>query len=423
MPDVRRTCGRMGGTGRTKAMRILVLGSYAPSLVNFRGPLLRAMVAEGHTVIAAAPDPDEHTVQTLRAMGVETVSVPLSRKGLNPLRDLAALAGLVRAVRRIGPDVMLSYTIKPVIYGSLAARIAGVRRIYAMVEGLGYAFNGTGIRRTLLAVVAGMLYATGLSVCRSVFFLNEDNRRFFRSWRIISPTRRTCLLNGTGIDLAHYAPVPLPPDHAEAPVFLCIARLLREKGVAEFAQAARLVRERHPQAVFRLVGPFDNGVDSVSAEEVQAWKAWMDIPGPTADVRPAIAGCAVYVLPSYHEGVPRTTLEAMSMGRAVVTTDAAGCRETLRNVAGHAGSAPGVQPDIVSDTVPGVQPDTVPVRAGDNGFMVPVRNVPALAGAMLRFIRQPELMERMGRESRRYAEERFDVHKVNAAILHEMDLL
>ncbi|MFV0349013.1 MAG: glycosyltransferase family 4 protein [Halodesulfovibrio sp.] len=372
-------------------MRILVFGSYAPSLVNFRGPLLRAMLAAGHTVIAAAPDLDAETVRTLHDMGVETAQVPLSRKGLNPARDIAALAALVKTIRDIAPDVMLSYTIKPVVYGSIAARLAGVPRIYAMVEGLGYAFNGKGFKRTVLAVIAGALYAAGMSVCRSVFFLNEDNRNFFRKYRIISGSRRTCLVNGTGIDLDHYAPAPLPQGHAQAPVFLCIARLLREKGVREFAEAARLVKQQYPAATFRLVGPFDKGVDCVSEDEVAPWRAWMDIPGPSSDVRPDIAGCSVYVLPSYHEGVPRTTLEAMSMQRAVVTTDAVGCRET--------------------------------VREGRNGYMVPVGDAKALAEVLMRFIRQPERFAAMGLESRRYAEERFDVHKVNEAVLREMDLL
>jgi len=384
-------------------VRILVFGSYAPSLVNFRGPLLRALLAAGHTVIAAAPDLDAETVRTLHAMGVETAQVSLSRKGMNPLRDLAALTALVRDIRALAPDVMLSYTIKPVIYGSIAARLAGVPRIHAMVEGLGYAFNGRGFRRAVLAVVAGMLYAAGMCVCRSVFFLNEDNREFFRRHHIISRRRRTCLVNGTGIDLDHYAPVPLPQDHAERPVFLCIARLLREKGVADFAAAARLVRQECPQAVFRLVGPFDPGVDSVREADVAEWRTWMEIPGPTADVRPAIAGCSVYVLPSYHEGVPRTTLEAMSMQRAVVTTDAVGCRETMHDVS--------------------AQPDAQGIRTGRNGLQVPVGDVPALAQAMLRLARNPELVTRMGEASRRYAEERFDVHKVNRAILQEMELL
>lgn len=384
-------------------MRILVLGSYAPSLIIFRGALLRAMLDAGHTVVAAAPDLDDAIIGQLRAMGVETARVPLSRRGLNPLRDMAAFAGLVRSIRAIAPDVILSYTIKPVIYGSLAARVAGVPHIYAMNEGLGYAFNGTGVRRTIIGVIAGLLYAVGMSVCRSIFFLNEDNRNFFRNYHIISRHRRTCLINGTGIDLDHYGVTPLPADYAERPVFLCIARLLREKGVADFAAAARIVKQAYPQAVFRMVGAFDSGVDSVSESEVQAWKTWMDVPGPTTDVRPDIAGCSVYVLPSYHEGVPRTTLEAMSMQRAIITTDAVGCRETVRDVAPQA--------------------DAHGVRAGRNGLQVAVGDVEALAQAMMRCIRDPQLVASLGRESRLYAEERFDVHKVNETILREMDLL
>ncbi len=411
-------------------MRVFILGSYAPSLINFRGPLIRAMVAQGHSVIAAAPDMDNRTARDLQALGARPLSVPLNRRGMNPLRDLASVGELVRVLRREAPDVMLSYTIKPSVYGSVAARFAGVPRIHAMVEGAGYAFSGTGLRRTLLATVAGGLYRLGLGVCHSVFFLNEDNRQFFLTHRLISASQRTCLLNGTGIDLAHYAPVPLPPEYAERPVFLCIARLLREKGVAIFAEAARLAQADFPHAVFRLVGPADAGADSIPREEVDAWRQWLDIPGPVDDVRPDIACCAVYVLPSFHEGVPRTTLEAMSMGRAVLTTNAVGCRETVRpgpnGFSGFHNHAD--QMDTVAPVYQTGQTDQMGQmgqisQMGENGIMVPVGDAPALANAMRFLLRNPERIANMGAASRRYAEDRFDVHAVNAVMLREMGLL
>ena len=196
------------------------------------------------------------------------------------------------------------------------------------------------------------------------------------------------VVNGSGIDLAEYAVAPVPA----APRFLLIARLLGDKGVREYAEAARRLRRQHPQARFSLVGWIDDSPDAIAQRELDGWVAEgaLEFLGRLADVRPAIAAASVYVLPSYHEGTPRTVLEAMAMGRAIITTDAPGCRET--------------------------------VMEGNNGLLIPVRSVPALVEAMERFIAEPGLAERMGRRSRQVAEAKYDVRKVNAVMLREMGI-
>lgn len=374
-------------------MKIVVIGGYAPSLVNFRGPLLGRMVALGHEVHGLAPVHVPDVGERLEAMGVDFHGIALNRRGLNPLADLGALLHLKQTLVRIKPDIVLSYTFKPVVYGSLAARMAWVghkKHVYAMITGLGYAFTEeAGLRRRILFNVAKGMYRSGLNACDGVIFQNPDDETFFRRLGVVPERVRTTVVGGSGVDMAHYAEAPLPQE----PVFLCLSRLLRSKGVALFAEAAAQLKERHPRAVFRLAGPLETGGDAVTPDEIARWRraGAVEVLDPVEDVRPLLAGAGVYVLPShYREGVPRSILEAMSMGRAIVTTDAPGCRET--------------------------------VTAGQNGFLVPPRDAAALASAMERFILDPDLIPAMGAASRALARERFDVDRVNDAILAFMGL-
>lgn len=366
-------------------MRIVVLGGYAQSLVRFRGPLLSALSNSGHEVIACAPGHDEATEATLRHMGVRYCAVPLERAGMNPVRDLTSLVWLARMLRRRRPDIILSYTVKPVIYGSLAARLAGIPFIYSMITGLGYAFLGETAKGRIVNGLVTRLYRAALKANSTVFFQNPDDLMLFVRLKILKEGKAT-LINGSGVDIDYYAQAPI----GTRPVFLMIARLLRDKGVGEYAEAARGVKSRYPYAAFRLLGPLDSNPSSITTAELRTWQqdGTIEYLGATDDVRPFLQNANVYVLPSYREGTPRSVLEAMAMGRPVVTTDAPGCRETVVD--------------------------------GDNGFVVPVKDFRALARAMEKFILQPELMPRMGRRSRQIVEEKYDVRKVNAVIMKTM---
>ncbi|MEF2229380.1 MAG: glycosyltransferase family 4 protein [Pseudodesulfovibrio sp.] len=373
-------------------MKIAVIGGFAPSLVTFRGPLLRRLAGLGHEVHALAPAHLPDVAPQLEAMGAEYHRFPLARRGLNPLADLDSLLHLKQILFRIKPDLVLSYTFKPVVYGSLAARMAWVghpKRVYALITGLGYAFTeAQGLRRRILFNVARGMYRAGLKSCDGVLFQNPDDQAFFERLGVIPAHARTTVVPGSGVDLAEFAPAPLP----QAPVFLCLARLVRDKGVAQFAEAAALLKVRHPHAVFRLAGPAEVGGDAVPPAEVDRWRGQgaLEVLDAVDDVRPLLAAASVYVLPSFREGVPRSNLEAMAMGRPVVTTDAPGCRET--------------------------------VIEGKNGFLVPPRDARALAAAMERFILDPALAPAQGAAGRALAEERFDVDKVNDAMLAFMEL-
>jgi glycosyltransferase involved in cell wall biosynthesis len=371
---------------------IAIIANGAFSIHNFRGPLIRSLVSAGVKVHALAPDYDDVSRATIRALGAEPIDISLDRTGMRPFRDLLD-AGRIRLVlRRLRPDAVFSYFIKPVIFGSLAATLAGVPRRYALIAGLGYVYTPAGTaeawRRRLLRWLASGLYRMALRTCHRVFFQNQDDLREFSEAGLVDP-QRAVLLTGTGVDLDRFEPAP----PVEAPVtFLFVGRLLREKGVYELVEAARKVRAANPEARVQLLGEVDPNPGSLTREAVAAWDAEgvVDWIGRVDDVRPWIARSSVFVLPSWREGKPRSTQEAMAMGRPIVTTDAPGCRDT--------------------------------VEQGVNGIIVPVRDPDALADAMMRFIREPRLIGTMGLESRRLAEERFDVHKINQVILREIGI-
>jgi glycosyltransferase involved in cell wall biosynthesis len=369
--------------------KIIVLAGYAPSLINFRGPLLAALRQGGHAVVGSAPEAGGATADKLQQIGVKYVQVEMSRAGIDPLGDLAYAWRLWRIFRGERPDIVISYTIKPATFGLLAARLSGVRHRMALITGLGYAFTDvTSWRKRLVRWFACRLYRVSLASARCVFFQNPDDHRTFEDLGILSANARVRLVNGSGVDLEHFRVAPLP----EGCAFLMIARLLRDKGVMEYVEAARALKKRFPEVRCVLVGGLDPNPTAVSRQQLDDWIAEgaIEYLGELKDVRKALSDCAVYVLPSYREGTPRTVLEAMAAGRPIITTDAPGCRETVVH--------------------------------NDNGFLVPIRDPAALADAMLRFVESPDLVRMMGRRSRQIVEERYDVRKVNAVMLEAMGL-
>lgn len=372
-----------------QAAKVLVIASFPESILAFRGTLISTMLERGLSIHVAAPDLRNDSVmrQSLEDQGVAVHDIPLDRTGTSPLADLRLLWCLVRLMRRIKPDGVMGYTIKPVIYGSLAAWLASVPHRFALVTGLGYAFTDN--RSGLITSLVQRLYRFSLSKVDKVFFQNPDDEALFRARGILADNAPSVVVNGSGVDIDSYVAESLPDKSAR---FLMIARLLGDKGVREYASAATQVRALYPKSEFGLVGWIDENPDSIAQAELDVWMAegCIKFYGRLEDVRPAIADCSVYVLPSYREGTPRTVLEAMAMGRPIITTDAPGCRETVVD--------------------------------GENGFLVPVKSVDELTKAMIRFIEEPELVAKMGARSREIAEDKYDVHKVNEIMLREMGL-
>ncbi len=370
--------------------RVAIIGSLAQSLINFRANLIAAIVAQGHAVFAFAPDDDPETAARIAELGAEYVRYDLERTGQNPLADLRSIRDLRTKLAARSIDVAITYTTKPTIYGNYSAWLAGVPRIYSLITGLGFAFTpqlAPG-RRFLLAVSRWLMKAS-LATNERVIFYNQDIVEAFSRLNIINGATPIELVYGSGVDLSRFSFSPARKDPLR---FLLVARLLADKGIREYAAAARRLKADHPTVEFGLLGPADPNPAALDLDEVRAWhdEGILHWYGGADDVRPYIRDASVFVLPSYAEGVPRSTQEAMAIGRPVVTTAAPGCRET--------------------------------VVEGDNGFLVPVQDAEALAAAMKRFIDDPELVTTMGDASRRLAEERFDVHKINDSLLTLMQL-
>lgn len=369
--------------------RVAIVGNQAFALVNFRSALIRDLLDNGHEVLAMAPDFDKQTLCAIEKLGAKPITYSLSRAGINAVRDFADAIKLVRLFRREKPDLVMCYTIKPVVYGIPAAALAGVPRRTALITGLGYGFGeAKSLRRRLVQLVAQRLYKFALRRAFLVFVQNQDDARELTRKRLVTPDK-LLVVNGSGVELDKWPLLEQP----EIPItFALAARLLEEKGVREYVEAARRIKLRYPSTRFLLLGDTDTNPTSVSRKEILGWvgEGVVEWPGHV-DMREWMAKFHVFVLPSYREGVPRSSQEAAASGRAIITTDAPGCRETVVH--------------------------------GQNGLLVPVRDVAALAGAMQELVEDPELVARMGNASRALAEERFDVRAINQTMLNAAGLL
>lgn len=376
----------------------MIVASYASSLINFRGHLIEELVSSGHVVIAAAPVPstDYHIfLQQLKLRGASFFPIPISRGGVNLFADFLTFFSILRLCLSARPQLVLAYTIKPVIYSGLAIlcirRFCRIRFV-ALITGLGYAFisnQSTSFMRRFLRQIVCLLYRFALIPVSDVVFQNPDDQATFVDLNIIPSSSCTHRVYGSGVDLSLYKPQPLP----SAPIFLMLARLLVDKGIREYISAARQVKLTFPNCTFCLAGMLDHNPTSISQAELDSWisDGVIEYLGNLHDVRTALSSCKFFVLPSYREGTPRSVLEALATARPIITTDVPGCRETV-------------------------------VHAR-NGFLVPPRDVGALAEAMIKMLNtaEPKILD-MAQESLSLACQKYDVHKVNSHLLTILNL-
>lgn len=363
-------------------MKILLITSFGPALINFRWRLIADLVDLGHHLVVAAPGIKSKVRSKLEGIDVDVRETPMKRTGLNPVEDLAYFFRLIRLIRSTRPDIVLSFTIKPNIWGAFSAALVGIPSV-AVLTGLGYAFTqSTSVKQKMTGKLATILYRLATHFNQRVVFQNPDDREDFIASGALSDRSKTSLINGSGVDLSHYERVPLPQDA----VFLMISRLLGNKGVREYAAATSLVKQQFPNARFLLVGDWDEGHDAITHKEMETWVCHgLEYLGPVVDVREALKTASVYVLPSYREGTPRSVLEAMSMGRPIITTDAPGCRETVEH--------------------------------GQNGYLVLPRDSGDLAQKMVSLARDHVLRETFGRRSHAIVKDKYDVVKVNRDLI------
>jgi glycosyltransferase involved in cell wall biosynthesis len=367
----------------------MIIGGIPGSIINFRRDLIIEWLKLGYSVTAVTAPADTDSLAKISEMSVKFRSIPLEREGLNPVKDLRTLVKLFNVIKDEMPDIIFTYTVKPNIFCGLCMYLLKDIKLFSMITGLGYAFSGSSIKQKAIKWFLKLLYKLALRKNEVIFFQNHEDRDLFVAQNLVSTRNRLIVVNGSGVNTEHY--FYSAPKCTEKISFLMMARLIKSKGVIVYADAAARIKEKYPNTEFALLGSYSVGPDSIDPKRIEEWQAEgiISFKGRRDDVRPFILDCSVYVLPSaYREGVPRSTLEAMSMGRPVITTDSTGCRETVID--------------------------------GVNGFLISVNDVEDLAEKMERFIKEPRLVETMGRKSRELVESKFDVHKVNGVIIDAM---
>ncbi|MFW6222065.1 MAG: glycosyltransferase family 4 protein [Bacteroidota bacterium] len=382
-------------------MRILIIGGRSRSLITFRKELILEFRKGGHEVLACAGEYMAEVKNTLSGLGVGYIPIKISRAGTNPFQDISLLFELVTIFKQYKPDIVFAYTIKPIVWGSLAAKISSRCKIFSMIEGLGYPFMpADSINHYISALFARSLYRLCLRFSKRVFFLNPDDLSLFNKSNFINK-KKAILLNGIGVNnkIYDFHKIKGPLKNVR---FLMVGRLLRDKGIYEYLNTARVLQNRKNIA-FSLAGAVDTNPSSIKWSDLNKFieDGSIEYLGFINDIKYVYVNCDVYVLPSYREGTPRTVLEAMATGRAIITTDAPGCRETINLTDAKTFGS---------------------LVLGKNGILIPARNTDALVHAVNFLVRSPDLIKRMGEESRKYAVQRYDIHKVNKCILESMGI-
>ena len=366
--------------------KIVLISPKNRTVYNFRGDLIKEIIGRGYEAVVTGPDRID--VDKIETLGARFREIPMEKTGTSIYSDLKYCNELTRLLKEEKPDVTLGYTVKPVVYGAIAAKRAGVKNINCLITGGGYTFVSRSVKARILGMIVRNLYRAGLLNATNVIFQNKDDLQEFSAKRLVNK-KKCSYVNGSGVNIEHFKLAPIP----EEPTFFMLSRLLKSKGVGEYLEAARIVKKRYPCAKFKLLGKYEYVMqDAMDHDYVESFikDGTIERFEETDDVRPYYEMCSVYVLPSYREGTPRTVLEAMAMGRPIITTETQGCRETVID--------------------------------GVTGFLVPVKDSDAIAEKMMWFIEHPEAVQEMGKRSRQYVVEKFDVNKVNAEMIRIMNL-
>lgn len=366
-------------------MRILVVSPKNKTVFNFRGDLIKDMIAKGNEVYVTGPNKD--FVEDIMALGVkEFIEVPLIKDNTSISGDLAYLKELKAVMKKIQPELVFEYTIKPVIYGSIAAKSCGVKRICPMVTGLGRVYASESLKTKAVRMVTKILYQTAFRGCDKVIFQNPDDVREFVDGHYL-PASKCVVVNGSGVNMERFYRSDIP----EKPVFLMVSRIIKEKGVLDFAQAARIVKQKVPEARFIVLGGYDNSIGALKPEDIQEYieDGSIELPGEVKDPVSFYGQASVFVLPSYYrEGLPRTILEGMSCGRPIITTDWTGCRE--------------------------------PIEDGVNGYLVPIQNTEELAKRMYELATDRAKVLEMSDAAYKTCKEKYAVEIVNQQMQNVM---
>ncbi|ATO19200.1 glycosyltransferase family 1 protein [Acinetobacter sp. LoGeW2-3] len=372
--------------------KIIIIGTTASNLYGFRKDFILSCLARNYDVYAFVSEYTDEWLTKIKSLGATPITYQLSRGGLNPFADLQSIFQLLQKIKQIQPDIVFPYSTKPVIYATLAAYKAKVPYIYGMIEGLGSPFtihrHGQSFKAKLIRFIQISLYRLSFPYLDKIIFLNHDDPKdLVHQYNIPHKKNAIEVLGPIGLNLQDYAYTKW--EHQKNLSFIFIARLIAEKGIFEYLEAARIVKEQHPEVVFKIIGGLDleNPTGLKQAKLEQLIKTGIiEYDGFVTDVNQHIRKSAVFVLPSYYrEGVPRSTQEAMAIGRPVITTDVPGCKETVVD--------------------------------GVTGFLIPKWDVDALINKMIYFVDHPEQVNKMGYQSFLYAKKNFNADIINHRLL------
>ena len=371
----------------TKKRMILLSGS-GDTVVWFRLEFIDEFIKKSYKVFVLAPDIRPELKKELDQRGVQFIYINLERKGFSLLNLIHSIIELVKIFKQIKPDLIFSYTHKAILSGSLAAKFSGFSNLYSFITGTGHLFDDSSLKEKLIKSSGSILLRLALKFNKIIFFQNPDDRNLFINFKIIDSSKAR-IVNGSGVNLVKFSTEPLP----SSPIFLTMARLIKSKGLIEYAKSARELKKSYPDARFLLYGYPDDHSDSINEKDIiECWyeKYGVEYCGYAEDPGTAIIRCSIFVLLSYKEGTPRVNLEAMAMGRPIITTDAPGCRETVSN--------------------------------NVNGFLVPKYDYLETAKAMEKLI-DGNMRAKMGAESRSLCESKFNVVNVNRTLISEMEII
>lgn len=368
-------------------MKILVVSSHTQSLLWFRIDLMQDIIKKGHLVIAVGPDYNEDIAKKFREKGVIYKKLFVQRNGINPLNDLKTFFNLINIITEEKPEKIFVYQAKTIIYTALAARFCNIKEVYPLVAGLGSIFLNNSFKFKILKNIILFQYFLSFKFSKKVFFQNIDDLNYFCNRKIVEK-KKCILINGSGVNLEKFKESPLP----EKDSLLFIGRLLKDKGVVEYLEACRRLKEKYKELKCVLVGPFDSNPTSLTKSELQKYidENIIEYKGEQEDVIPFLKNCSIFVLPSYYEGTPKSVLEAMAVGRPIITTNVPGCKETVID--------------------------------GLNGFLVEPKNVDQIVEKIKILLNNKNLKNKMAEESKKLVKKKFDVKEVNEKITRIMGI-
>lgn len=369
-------------------MKIAILSVSAKRMHISRNELISYIINKKNKLLIIGPKDEIECHENLSPLGVEYIGINLSRTSMNPLYELRLIADLYKQLKKEKPDIIISYGIKMAIYGSLSAIFSKVDRIFPVINGRGTLFQMQGPKGSIVKSILYPAMKFAFNKCNLVFFQNPDDFKLFQEKRLICH-KKGKIVNGSGVNLMRFSETEMPSK----PVFLLVSRLIWSKGIKEYIEAALEVKQKHPEARFILLGPFDNAINAIKQSDIENYvkNGLIEYAGTTPDVYKYYKMCTCYVLPSFYgEGVPRTLLEAMATGRPIITTNSPGCKETVID--------------------------------RKNGFLIPPKDATSLAEKMCWMIDNPEQARMMGRESRKYCERKFDVNAINKTMMDLMGI-